>query len=119
MARRFHPETQNGIPVEEGQPIVIPATRARDADGRIFTCVVTVESSSGSGLGFGGKKTTALKAWDPSSLIEEVESLGWTLASVDHVWQQTEHNASLGGAAVIKGLTRAHMLFRRTATSHG
>lgn len=114
MARRSNTEPQAEIPFEEGQPVIEAAQRSHDADRLIFTCAVTVESSSGSGLGFGGKKTTTIKNWDPSTLIELVESVGWTLDSLSYVWQQTEHNASIGGAASIKGLTRAHLLFRRS-----
>lgn len=76
MARRSSNETQNEIPLEEGQPVVGAATRAHFENRRIFTCAVTVEYSSGGGVGFGGKKTTILKTWDPSTLIEQIESSG-------------------------------------------
>ena len=104
----------NAVPVEEGRPIWEAAVRARDAGRRVFTCAVTVAYTSGSGLGLGGKKTTDIRNWDPATLIESIESLGWRLEHVDHVWQQTEHNAALG-KVVIKGLTRAQMLFRMSS----
>ena len=63
---------------------------------------MTVEFSTGSGLGLGGKKTTRADRWDPAAVIESVEALGWRLEHLDHVWEQTEHNAALGGAAVIQ-----------------
>ena len=105
------------VPNEEGQPIWEAAVRARDANRRIFTCAVTVAFTTGSGIGLGGKKSTRVQRWDPSSLIESIESLGWRLQHLDHVWEQTEHNAAIGPAAMIRGLTVAHMQFRMTAAT--
>jgi hypothetical protein len=102
------------VPAEEARDIIEEATRARAAGRRIFTCAVTVGFSSGSGVGFGGKKTTRMDRWDPAAVIENVESLGWRLEHLNHVWEQTEHNTA-AGMAVIRGLTVAHMLFRSDA----
>jgi hypothetical protein len=110
-------QSSKPIPIEEGQPIYEAALRARDAGRRIFTCAVTVAFSAGSGLNMGGKKTTKLQRWDASALIEAIEDLGWRLEHMDHVWLQTEQGDSIGGATKIKGLTLAHMQFRRTAAS--
>jgi len=74
---------------------------------------VTVSFTTGSGMGLGGKKTTTVKRWDPAYLVESIEALGWRLDRLDHVWQQTEHNTALN-LAMIRGLTSAHMLFRRS-----
>lgn len=117
FGRQAAPSTgpeDNAVPLEEGQPILAAAAWAQDAGRRIFTCAVTVGFSTGSGLGLGGKKTTRMQRWDPATLIEAIEGLGWRLEHLDHVWEQTEHNASIGGAAIIRGLTVAHMQFRRT-----
>lgn len=102
----------DSVPQSEVQPIHEAALRAREAGRRIFTCSVIVAVTTGSGLGLGGKKTTRAERWDPSLLIEAVEALGWNLERLDHVWQQTEHNAALGGAAVIRGHVVAYMQFR-------
>lgn len=91
------------VPAEEGRPIYEAALRARDIGRRIFTCAVTVGFSSGSGMGFGGKKTSKTQRWDPSTLIEAIEDLGWRLENMDHVWIQTEQGDTLGGATRIKG----------------
>ncbi|MCZ2810223.1 hypothetical protein O2W15_02125 [Modestobacter sp. VKM Ac-2979] len=102
----------NMVPEAEVRAIVEAAIRARDSGRRIFTCSVTVEFTTGSGLGMGGKRSTQVRRWDPAVMIEEVEALGWRLEHLDHVWEQTEHNNALGGAAMIRGLTVAHLLFR-------
>ena len=99
------------IPDDEGRPIFVAAQQARTAGRRIFTCSVTVGFTSGSGLGIGGKKTTRYDRWDPATLIEAIENLGWRLESLDHIWVQTEHNTALN-MANLRGLIQAHMLFR-------
>ncbi|MGY1985447.1 hypothetical protein ACI792_04415 [Blastococcus sp. SYSU DS0669] len=104
----------SSVPQDEALPILEAATRARDGGRRIFTCAVTVGFSTGSGVGLGGKKTTRVQRWDPAALIEGIESLGWRLEHMDHVWEQTEHNTALN-MAVIRGLTVAHMQFRISA----
>ena len=103
------------VPEDEGRPIYEAAQQAKLAGRRIFTCTVVVGFTSGSGLGIGGKKTTRYDRWDPSTLLEAVEDLGWELVTLDHLWVQTEHNASIGNAANIRGVIQAHMLFRRAA----
>ncbi len=100
------------VPPEECQPIYDAAVQAHAAGRRIFLCAVIVAHSQGGALGLGGKKTSSPRTWDASELIESIEDIGWRLEDVDHVWQQTSHNASLGGAAMIEGLTAAHMRFR-------
>jgi hypothetical protein len=107
------------VPAEEGRPIYEAALRARDIGRRIFTCAVTVGFSSGSGMGLGGKKTTKTRRWDTSTLIEAIEDLGWHLEHMDHVWIQTEQGDTLGGATKIKGLTVAHLQFRRVPSVAG
>jgi hypothetical protein len=101
------------VPADEGRPIWEAAARAREDGRKIFTCEVTVSFTTGSGMGLGGKKTTTVKRWDPAYLVESIEALGWRLDRLDHVWQQTEHNTALN-LAMIRGLTSAHMLFRRS-----
>lgn len=102
------------IPPEEGQPIYDAARQAVAAGRTIFTCAVPVGFTSGSGITLGGgKKTTHLKAWDSAPLIEAIEALGWRLESLNHVWAQTEQGATAVGGSKIKGLTIAHLLFRR------
>ncbi|GAB4083304.1 hypothetical protein G3R41_21525 [Modestobacter muralis] len=102
------PDKAKAIPEAESQPIVQAATQARAAGRRIFTCAVTVGSSTGSGIGLGAGR---IKRRDAGPLIEEIESLGWRLERLDHVWEQTEHTTAMH-AAVIKGITVAHMQFR-------
>lgn len=80
----------------------------------LFTCSTLAAVTSGSGLGAGGRKTTGIDRWDLGPLIESIEALGWRLEHLEHVWAQTEHNASIGNAAHIRGVTIAHMLFRRS-----
>lgn len=99
------------VPDDEGRPIYEAAQQARTAGRRIFTCCVTVGFTSGSGLGIGGKKTTRYDRWDPATLIEAIEGLGWRLESLDHIWVQTEHNTALN-MANLRGLIQAHMFFR-------
>lgn len=99
------------VPEEEGRPIYEAAQQARAAGRRVFTCTVTVGFTSGSGLGIGGKKTTRYDRWDPATLIEAIEGLGWRLDNLDHIWVQTEHNTALN-MANLRGLIQAHMLFR-------
>ncbi|HWS39607.1 MAG TPA: hypothetical protein VN408_43530 [Actinoplanes sp.] len=101
------------VPAEEGLPIYEAAVQAANSGRAVFTCAVTVGFSTGSGMGFGGKKTSNLRLWDSGELIEAIEKLGWRLDRCDHVWAQTEQGATLGGATMIKGLTVAHMLFRK------
>ena len=62
----------------------------------------------------GGRKTTGIDRWDLAPLIESIEALGWRLEHLEHVWAQTEHNAALGKAAHIRGVTIAHMSPRKT-----
>ncbi len=100
------------VPEAEGKPVYEAAQRAKQANRRVFSCSVVVSFTTGSGLGMGGKKTSRIDQWDPSALIEAIEGVGWRLEYLTHVWEQTEHNASLGSAAVIRGLTRAYMTFR-------
>ena len=99
------PDKKQAVPEAESQPIVQAATQARAAGRRIFTCAVTVGSSTGSGVGLGAAR---IKRRDAGPLIE---SLGWRLERLDHVWEQTEHTTAMH-AAVIKGITVAHMQFR-------
>ena len=102
------PDKKQAVPEAESQPIVQAATRARAAGHHIFTCAVTVGSSTGSGVGLGAAR---IKRRDAGPLIEEIESLGWRLERLDHVWEQTEHTTAMN-AAVIKGITVAHLQFR-------
>ena len=101
------------VPEGEGRPIYEAAQQSRTAGRRIFTCTVVVGFTSGSGLGIGGKKTTRYDRWDPPTLIEAIEGLGWRLESLDHIWVQTEHNTALN-MANLRGLIQAHMFFRAT-----
>lgn len=99
------------VPDEEGR-LLWEAARDAYVDGRsIFTCAVTVTETTGSGVG-SGRKGTRFQDWSVAELVEAVESLGWKLADIDHVWVHTEHNTALG-ASLLRGVTRAHLLFRR------
>ncbi len=100
------------VPESEGKPIFEAAQQAKQPNRRVFSCSAVVSFTTGSGLGLGGKRTSRIEQWDPSALIEAIESAGWRPEYLTHVWEQTEHNASVGGAAVIRGLTRAYMTFR-------
>lgn len=99
------------VPDEDGRPLW-EAARDAYADGRtVFTCAVTVSEATGSGVG-SGRKGTRLLDWSVAELVESIEALGWRLEHIDHVWVQTEHNTALG-ASLLRGITRAHVLFRR------
>src|SRR4051794_36156492 len=118
---RRKPDLELGIeevPSREGEPIWRAAGAAKALGRRIFTCSVTVGHTEASGFGPGGKRSTTVKRWDPALLIESIEALGWRLEHMDHVWAQTNQNASLGtGSADIGGLIIGHMQFRSTEAS--
>jgi len=102
------------LPRAEGEPIWQAAVEAHHAGASIFTCAVIVTTTSGGALGTGGKMTTKLKHFSPDSLLAAIEAAGWDLASADHVWMQTSHNAmATGRSAIIEGMVQANYLFRR------
>ncbi|GAA1649716.1 hypothetical protein [Georgenia ruanii] len=112
MAKTAASPSIEPVPESEGQPVYQAAVDAKQRGARIFTCAVIVAYTEGGGLGLGAKRTTTLKRWDPSALLDAIEALGWRLEHLDHVWAQTAANASIGNNAIVKGLTHAHYLFR-------
>src|SRR3954466_12853210 len=117
MAKGFTGDQTQPVPAEEGRPIWEAAEQARQGGAHRFGASTLAAVTSGSALGMGGRKTTGIDRWDLGPLIESIEALGWRLDHLEHVWAQTEHNAALGKAAHIRGVTIAHMLFRRSATA--
>jgi len=115
MTKGFTSDQKQPVPVEEGRPIWEAAQQAVQSGRKLFTCSTLAAVTSGSAIGMGGRKTTGIDRWDLAPLIESIEALGWRLEHLEHVWAQTEHNAALGKAAHIRGVTIAHMLFRRAA----
>ncbi|BFU43117.1 hypothetical protein [Krasilnikovia sp. MM14-A1004] len=100
------------VPAEEAQPIYEAAVQALHAGRTVFTCGVPVGFTVGGGMNLGGR-VTQLNTWDAAPLIEAIEGLGWRLQSSNHVWAQTEQTDARAGIARTRGLTVAHMLFRR------
>ncbi|WP_299039858.1 hypothetical protein [uncultured Pseudokineococcus sp.] len=103
-------------PEVEASPLYESAWAARQAGRLVFTCSVTVGETS-------GVRTSRYKhsQWSTGYLIEAIESQGWRLEHLDHVWVQTGFDdAGMGGGhARSQGKVNAQMLFRRTESGSG
>lgn len=96
------------LPEAEARALWEAAWAARQAGRSVFTCSAAAGESKASSVG-----ALTLRQWSLGYLIEAIESQGWRLENLDHVWIQTTNETGRAGDAN-RGAVTAQMLFRRT-----
>jgi hypothetical protein len=104
------------LPPEVGKPLYDAAARAHAERRPVWSCVVTVADFVGAPIKATHRPTSTDRV-STDELLAAVESLGWRLEHVNHVYVQTTTSTNAGFAGVsvagVSGHIEAHYLFRR------
>lgn len=113
-------ETKSAEAADEQALAVLDDARDRmDAGAPLFFCALVVSEVQGHLLT--SKARPKPRQFGPAAVLAAVESLGWRLEHVDHVWVQTAAatNAGLGGIGGMgfSGIVQGNYVFRNPTAS--